>query len=187
MADLEAALYNAQRGVGSNRKFRPGGICYRHTGVAAAGSTAAMTLGTVYAVPFEVGFTTAFASILCEATVAGTTNNVTMGIYADDSGKPGAKLGEVTAAANAIATIEGALPITLSPGMYWLAIISLGGVAPTIRTWATHNNPLIGTAGWSSGNNNHYDLAAQPSLPATFPTPSIGGGTACPMLQLKTV
>lgn len=185
--DLEAALYAANAGAASNRKMRPN-MLYRGNTFAGSSGTSAPVLGTVFYAPFEVGFTTTFQSMHFEVTIAGSGGNVlTVGIYNDVNGSPSAKLVE-----GSVASVLGELSVpvnlTLQPGLYWLALVSLGGVTSTIRTYAAHTSPHIGSIGWpGSSNYSHYDLAGQAGLVNPFPGGlGPGGSTLCPIIMLKT-
>jgi hypothetical protein len=147
-------------------------------------STAVLVVNTLYAMPFVVTKKRTIDQVAINVT-AFVAGNVRVGLYSDAGGYPGAlvaEFGSIAVASNGVKTLSASpLPVTLDPGVYWLAIVT--DSASTIRGFAVASLiPVLGYAstlptaaslGWSVA----YTYAA---LPSTFPG-SASVRTAAPL------
>jgi parallel beta-helix repeat protein len=114
----------------------------------------------------------------CNVTVAAAGSFVRMGIYADNGhGYPGALVansdtGQIDASTTGNKTFTYGTPLTLAPGVYWLAGVSQGGT-PTVNINSGQG------MGINAGNMNsalinnqtsYRQTAVSGALPATFTT-----------------
>lgn len=156
-------------------------------------TTGAPTANVLRAIPFIVSKTTTIDQMAINVTTA-AAGAARIGIYRDNGNNyPGALVVEATSATQintgttGVKIATNGLPVTLEPGLYWLAIV--GNAAPTIRTFAVGSllpvlgyGSSLGTAasfGWSVS----FTYAA---LPTSFPT---GGalitGTPIPAVYVR--
>jgi len=153
-----------------------------NTGTALA--TATLTANVLRAMPFIVEKTTTIDQMAINVTTA-AAGLARIGIYRDNGNNyPGALVVETTqidTGTTGVKTATGGLPVTLEPGLYWLAIVTNAG--PVIRGFAVGSTvPVLGytsslgtaaSFGWSVS----YTYGA---LPTTFTS---GGAviTAAPL------
>lgn len=141
-------------------------------------TTGAGTVNVLRAIPFVVSKVMTVDQMTINVTTAGAggTGNSRVGIYADNGNNyPGALVVDAGAAVTTttgVKTFTTGLPVTLDPGLYWLAYVHDNATtAPTVRAFAVASlNPVLGYAstlptnaqfGWSAA----FTYAA---LPATF-------------------
>lgn len=112
---------------------------YSASGTGIAPSAASFSINTLRAIPVVMGKTTTIDQMAINVTVLGASSNARVGIYADNGNLyPGALIvdaGSIATATTGVKTFTTGLPITLLPGLYWLAIVG-NGTAPTIRSLA---------------------------------------------------
>jgi hypothetical protein len=148
-------------------------------------STAVLAANTLYGMPFLISQKRVIdrVAVCVTAFVAG---NVRLGLYrADASGRPAALVadfGQIVVAANAVYTLSAApLPLTLGPGLYFLALVSSS--ASTIRGFAVAG--LIPVLGVSSALGTAWSLGFSVAFPyAALPDPFTAGfavRTAAPL------
>lgn len=141
-------------------------------------TTGAGTVNVLRAIPYIVSKTTTVDQMAINVTTvgAGGTGNARVGIYADNGNNyPGALVVDAGAAvttSTGVKTFTTGLPVTLDPGLYWLAYVhdnattaptmralAVGSIPPVLGTGSTL--PLTPSLGWSVA----FTYAA---LPATF-------------------
>lgn len=150
---------------------------YTSPNTGTAMGTGAPSANILRAIPFLVEKTTTIDQMAINVTTA-AAGNARVGIYNDNGNNyPSALVVEATATTQINTGSTGVkiatdnLPVTLQPGLYWLAIV--GNAAPTIRVFSVGTLiPILGYAstlptnaqfGWSVS----FTYAA---LPATFPS-----------------
>jgi hypothetical protein len=140
-------------------------------------STGAPVANRLYAAPLILTKTTTIDQMAISVTTARAGTTPRVGIYADNGNLyPGALVvdaGTQSAATTGVKTYTTGLPVTLDPGLYWLAYVT-NATAPTVRSIPTASarpvlgfTSLLGTDGdtVSLGWTVAYTFAA---LPATF-------------------
>jgi hypothetical protein len=141
--------------------------------------TAALTTNRLRAIPFIVSKTTTIDQMAIRVTTLGA-GNARIGIYADDGNNyPGALVvdaGSLSVATVQVVTYTGGLPITIEPGLYWLAITT--NVAVTIAGFATASiipvgGFVVGLTTKVIGWNAAFTFAALPN-PFTAGAATIG-------------
>lgn len=149
-------------------------------------STLALSAGTMYAAPFFVPVTTTFTTIGLEVTTLALTKSIQLGIYTDTGSTPNALVldaGNVSVATTGFKSIV--ISQALTPGWYWLAVISDG--TPTVRAIGQTNSlPWLGfTSGTDVTMHQGWSVA---QAYGALPNPFTGGGalmtTAVPRLML---
>ena len=152
-------------------------------------TTGAPAANTLYAIPFIVSKVMTIDQMAINVTTLGSGSTPRVGIYADNGNSyPGALVvdaGTQSGGATGVKTYTTGLPVTLDPGLYWLAYVT-NATAPTIRTFAVASlNPVLGYSsalgtapnlGWSVA----FTFAA---LPSTF----TAGGTPVTAVPIPTV
>lgn len=159
------------------------------TPTASVGATAAQTVvaSTLYALPFPVLKTTTFDISIINVTAGGAGSTARTAIYFDNGNMyPGAlvtgsDVGTYTTTGTGVQTQTFATPITLQPGLYWLAF-NCSATAPTVSGIPFANLPAI--LGWTNANPPVAGVGWSVSLafaamPATF-TASGAAITAAP-------
>ncbi len=141
---------------------------------------AVVVAATLYAMPLIITKTTTIDSVQINVTTLGSGSAVNVGIYADNGNMyPGALIqdfGNQATATTGIKTFTTGVPLTLLPGLYWLAF-NCSATAPQVSGWAVAQcPPILGTTsaltvalgvGWSVAQ-------AAGALPSTYPA----GGAA---------
>lgn len=149
-------------------------------------TTGAPAANTLYAIPFIVSKVMTIDTLAINVTTLGSGSTPRVGIYADNGNSyPGALVadaGTQSGATTGVKSYTTNLPVTLDPGLYWLAYVT-NATAPTIRTFAVASmNPVLGfpstlgtaaNLGWSVA----FTFGA---LPSTF-TAGGAGITAVPI------
>jgi len=159
------------------------------TGTALA--TATIVLNTIYATPFIVEDTVTVDTIMVRVTTGGAASTMRAGIYLDDGNmRPGSLLVDAgslaTTTNNQDRDFTTGLPITLHPGLYWLATVNNAGTAPVVRGFAVGS--MINVLGYDTNLGTApllgYSSAACScsTLPSTFP-----GFTAITAAPIPTV
>lgn len=156
-------------------------------------TTGAGTVNVLRAIPFVVSKTMTIDQMAINVTTvgAGGAGTARVGIYADDGNSyPGALVvdaGTAVTTATGVKTFTTGLPVTIDPGLYWLAYVHGNSTtAPTMRAFAVASlTPVLGYAstlpanaqfGWSVA----FTYAA---LPATF----TAGGAAITAVPIWAV
>lgn len=161
--------------VFGRRRFRSG---LWHLAADFSGSAGLLTLTQDLLVcwPFTVGVQAGpFDIVTGEMTVAGGAGSaVRVGLYADDgSGYPGALVadfGTLNAQSTGAKLLGIPKGITLSPAVYWQAIVAQGG-APQMRVKTVSAHPWIGSLTQSNSSPTAYTQAGvNDVLPTTFST-----------------
>jgi hypothetical protein len=137
------------------------------------------TINTVYAVPIVV--TTSATAVklgIFISTLGGATNSTELGIYYNAAGDvPGARLldaGAIDTSINGSATTFASVTISqaLTPGLYWLALLSTSTTSASISQAQMVQNfsqPVTSTASPTNiTNNGGWRMTGQTTLPATF-------------------
>lgn len=185
--DLEQLLYQGSS-IGGTRAFRPGGY-YSPNMQVAVSSTGSGNLNFARFVPFEVGKTTRFNLIGLDIVTAGGAGNVIrLGIYNDLKGLPGELLAEVGPIASDTSGFKSApIDVTLSGGLYWLALVQQGGTLCTYRGFTAHSNPYVANLAEPAGNNySHYvQTAVSGAFPGVADVNSMGGNTDAPRIIVR--
>ena len=178
-SDLLMMLYTQQGGVGggglaSNVNYSTG----RYYGPSEDVSSGVLTtvIDRCWVVPFEVGKTTTFDRIASEVTIVGSGGNtLRMGVYRTTNGLPDAlALDAGTSDASILGAFEKAINLQLTPGLYWLAMVSNVGVPAEVRALGALGSKYVGhTANPLAINYKSYRTTAgvAGALPANFGTP----------------
>jgi hypothetical protein len=188
-ADLEAAMLAAQSGwagVATNRAYAVGRYYGPSTDVSVG--TVATVLNRMWLVPFDVGRQITLDRIGIEITVAGTTANVVrLGIYGTAAGLPSNRILEAGSVdGTAVAFPELAISQTLTPGLYWLAVVSQVGTPCEVRALGGASIPYIGhTANPGSTNYRSYRVdSITGALPASIASPVADGSAPRPLVRI---
>ncbi len=148
-------------------------------------TTLAMTNNTSYWIPFMVNRNTSVSAISINVATAGGTSQE-VGIYNSNPNNlyPNTLLGSVTLATNTTGLRTGTLAsaITLTPGIYWIALASNG--APTLT--ALNLSSLLTLAFSGVNAVTHYRNTGT-TLPSTAPTSGYSAGTTAFPLVLLTI
>jgi hypothetical protein len=114
-----------------------------------ASTTSTVVAATMYAFPMIIPKITTIDSVALNVTTLGSSSHIQAGIYADNGNMyPGVliqDLGNVDTSATGVKTFATGLPLTILPGLYWLAYI-VQATAPVISGYAvTQLPPILGT------------------------------------------
>lgn len=114
-----------------------------------AAIAAVVVAGTMYAMPFIVTKTTTIDSVAINVTTGGAGSSANVGIYADNGNMyPGALIqdfGSKATTATGVVTFTTGLPLSLLPGLYWLAFLC-SATAPAVSGWAVAQcPPMLGS------------------------------------------
>ncbi|MEA2701756.1 MAG: hypothetical protein QOE22_465 [Candidatus Parcubacteria bacterium] len=149
-------------------------------------TTGAPAANTLFAIPFVISKITTIDQMAINVTTLGTGSTPRIGIYADNGNLyPGALVvdaGTQSGATTGVKTYTTGLPVTLDPGMYWLAYVT-NATAPTIRTFAVASLvPILGyPSALGTAPNLGWSVAFTfGALPSTF-TGGAAGVTAVPI------
>ncbi len=152
---------------------------------ATARTTLAMTNNTSYWIPFMVSRNTSVSAISINVSTAGGTS-VDVGIYNSNPTNlyPNTLLGSVNLTTGITGLRTGTLytAITLTPGIYWIAIASNG--TPTLT--ALNLSSLLTLAFSGINAVTHYRNTGT-TLPSTAPTSGYTAGTSAFPLVLLTI
>lgn len=146
----------------------------------------AMTNNTSYWIPFAVNRGTTVSAISINVTTSSSGSSESVGIYNSNSTNlyPNDLLASVTLDTSSTGLKTGTLAtaITLTPGIYWIAIASSG--APTLTALAVGS--LLPLAYSTITEVTHYRNTGT-TLPSTAPTTGYSNGTgAFPLVLLTT-
>jgi hypothetical protein len=157
-----------------------------YTTTATATTTLAMTNNTSYWIPFAVNRRTTVSAISINVSTAANNSSQVIGIYNSNPTNlyPNTLLGSVTLATTTTGVITGTLTtaITLTPGIYWIALASTG--APTLTALAVGSLVPLAYSGTTAVT--HYRNTGA-SLPSTAPTTGYTAGTTAFPLVLLTI
>ncbi len=152
---------------------------------ATARTTLAMTNNTSYWIPFTVNRNTTVSAMSINVSTAGGTS-VDVGIYGSNPNNlyPNTLLRSVTLTTGTAGLRTGTLStaITLTPGIYWIALASNG--APTLT--ALNLSSLLTLAFSGVNAVTHYRHTGT-TLPSTAPTSGYTAGTSVFPLVLLTI
>jgi hypothetical protein len=158
-------------------------VCPYNT-TATATTTLEMTNNTSYWIPFAVNRRTIVSAISINVTTAANSSSEIVGIYNSNPTNlyPNTLLGSVTLATNSTGLLTGTLAtvVTLTPGIYWIALASNG--APTL----TAVGSLVPLAYSGTTAVTHYRSTGN-TLPSTAPTTGYTNGTGAFPLVLLTI
>lgn len=186
-ADLELQLYAQQvNGVAANKSFKTGR--YYNPEYFTAPTTSAPALSLLTLMPFVVGKTATFDRISVAVTAVGAGSVIRMGIYNTLNGLPdGLELDAGTVDSSAATGFkEIVINKTLSPGLYWLAYVAQGGIAPTVTCFGTASNPYIAhTADPGANSYSNYTSAGVAGALAASPAVVVGGSTGSVRVLLR--
>lgn len=151
-------------------------------------STALLVVNRLYALPFIISQKRVIDQMAFNVT-AFVAGNIRIGIYkAGTDGYPStlvADVGAVVISANGVKTLSASpLPITLGPGLYYLAMVT--DSASTVRGFAVASMlPVLGVSSalGTAQMLGYYVALAYGALPATF----TAGGTAIVAAPLPAV
>lgn len=136
--------------------------------------TQALSINTLYAIPFFVPETKTYTSINIEVTTLGVLANGRLGIYRDSDGAPGALVldaGTISATTTGAKTI--AISQSLTAGWYWLAYVI--DVAHTVRSLPAAS--VLAWLGFTSGTDTVFHPGWSVAFTyAALPDPFTGGG-----------
>lgn len=182
-----------------------------YSGLGTANQSGAGSNYIVTAVPFYLSTPATPTALACEVTTGSTTGSwqIDMGIYADNDGIPANLILDVGATSTGTLTVAEAatgvqiqsIPsddqVLLSPGVYWLAMISSLPTSGTPvfkagQTNASFTRGVIGdalTQGSASPSSVGYVLkntsATDVALPSAFGTPTYGNaGNNAPLVWI---
>jgi hypothetical protein len=153
---------------------------------ATATTTLAMTNNTSYWIPFAVNRRTSVSAISINVSTASSGSSESVGIYSSNltSLYPNTLLTSVTLDASSTGLKTGTLAtaITLTPGIYWIALASSG--TPTLTALAVGSLLSLAYSGTSAVT--HYRNTGT-TLPSTAPTTGYTAGTGAFPLVLLTI
>jgi len=132
-------------------------------------NTVAMVLDRLYFAPVVVSRRRIIAELGMIAIVAGATGSVSrFAVYSDIEGVPGALLidaGTVSSAATGNTTKP--VGLVVEAGMYWVAVIAQGGVAPPTVRRLDGGDSRVGVRNIANVASNGYYIDVSGALPAT--------------------
>ncbi|MFO0702897.1 MAG: hypothetical protein U0514_03505 [Candidatus Andersenbacteria bacterium] len=157
------------------------------TGTATTVGTPAVN--TLIAIPFVVSKVTTIDQMAINVTTLGASSTPRVGIYADNGNMyPGVLIddaGTQSGASTGVKTYTTGLPVTLDPGLYWLAYVT-NATAPAVRSFAVAS--MVPILGLGSG------LGTAPGLGWTvaftfgaLPTPFTAGGTVLSAVPIPAI
>jgi hypothetical protein len=153
---------------------------------ATATTTLAMTNNTSYWIPFAVNRSTTITDLSINVSTAANGSSETVGIYNSNTTNlyPNTLLGSVSLATASTGLKTGTLAtaITLTPGIYWIALASSG--APTLTALAVGS--LLPIAYSTTTAVTHFRNTGT-TLPSTAPTTGYTTGTGAFPLVLLTM
>lgn len=151
-------------------------------------NTGTTTLQRAHFTPLWVAERFTAVGLAAEATAATAGAQLQVAVYGSAGSLPGNRLydGGVLDVSAAAVQSSTAFSLVLTPGLYWLASLSLGA-ATTMRGIATGaaQAPLAQAAAGGATVNGMWRLDSQTTLPATAPgVPTLLGGSG-PLVWLK--
>lgn len=169
--DLEILLYATSGGPASQRVFNAGR--YYPAGGPQGPATNPLNLSQLVLIPFECGEAAIFDRIAIEVTTVGAGSVVRLGLYDSLDGNPNNRLvdGGTVDSSAATGGKEVNINQAVGPGLYWVAIVAQGGVAPQIRADTAYHSPYVALNGGipvASTYSSYVQTAAVAgALPAT--------------------
>lgn len=153
-------------------------------------TTGAPTANILRVIPFIVAKTTTIDQMAINVTTA-VAGHARVGIYADNGNNyPGALVVEATSVTQidtgtiGVKIATNGLPVTLQPGLYWLAIV--GNAAPTIRSFGVGSMlPVLGYASTLPTSAQFGWLVA--FTYAALPNPFTLGGSAIAAVPIPAI
>jgi hypothetical protein len=149
--------------------------------------------GTMYALPLVIQRITTIDSVAINVTTLGAGSAAEVGIHADNGNLyPGALVadfGSQSTATTGVKTYTSSLPLTLLPGLYWLAFVC-SATAPQVSGWAVAQlPPILGTTSVLTALNGVGWSVTQAY--GALPNPFTGGGSVitavpCPAVFWRT-
>lgn len=143
--------------------------------------------------PLFIGNSGTLDRIACEVTAVAASSTVRMGVYADNGAHyPGSLLVETTAidTSTGVEVKQATIALTVATGLYWLAVVSQGGLA-TLSCMRGHLAPVQATAaagaigsGAAYAHNSYYQDGVTAALPATF-TSTVGTVGSSPRVVVR--
>jgi len=153
---------------------------------ATATATLAMSNNVSYWIPFAVNRRTIVSSISINVSTSGSGSSESVGIYDSNLTNlyPNNLLGSVTLDTSSTGLKTGTLAtaITLTPGIYWIALASIG--APTLTALAVDSLLPLAYSGTTA--ITHYRNTGT-TLPSVAPTTGYTAGTSAFPLVLLTI
>lgn len=199
--DMLVADSSATNGLAwYNRSVRPYTQSGRYlTPNVAALSTITLTANIIFTAPVFVQKRSVFTAIgfsVSAFTYTATALNISTAIYADSGGVPGALVAGTTAATVISSTVSSATnydgtfssPVTLAPGIYWLAILADSPSSTTIISSNTASSTnLTGVSTMANNNGARVQVARTygSGFIDPFGTPTFAEAAAFPWLGLK--
>lgn len=177
---LLAAMYGPRLAVGN----------WHHVNIAAATlSTIASNLGWLWLLPMLVTRSFTANAVRLETTVAGVATTTFVGLYAHDeaTGLPAARLADFgSVASTSVAVYDLVISQPLAPGRYWMALLTTGTTAPTVRATSTGLPAIIGGPSLAAnGNISGLYVTGQTGLPATLAAASFGSASFVPTVLYR--
>lgn len=166
---------------------------YTSPGTGTALTTGAGTVNVLRAIPFIVSKITTVDQMAINVTTvgAGGAGTARVGIYADNGNSyPGVLVvdaGTAVTTSTGVKTFTTGLPVTLDPGLYWLAYVHGNSTtAPTMRAFAVASmTPVLGYAS-TLPTNAQFGWSVAFTY-ATLPDPFTAGGAAITAVPIWAV
>lgn len=147
---------------------------YYHQLAGSVVGTFSVTMNRLYAQPFIISHNTTMTKLGIEVTTAAAAGKLLrLGLYSNNGSVPDALILDAgTLPADGIAVLESAISQALTPGLYWMALVTDGG---TLQVRGITNERYLetffgGSSSTGGGSANmvyaNFTFAA---LPATFP------------------
>lgn len=163
--------------VGTPRQlFRIGRFySYARTGLFTTGST---LTGKINYMPWVIDQQVAFKNLRVEVTTLLAGGQIRCGLYADDgTGLPGTLVagsdnGVMTSDTVGVKTITFASPITIQPGLYWVAFTNSAAIALRAFSASTLSSDVLGyssTVGSGAGKTMRQSNFTFGAMPSTAP------------------
>lgn len=153
-----------------------------------------LTIGRIYAYPIIIPVSHTFQNTGTWVTTAGSVSVLRFGIYNDNGGTPvggslvldcGTVNGNTSATAASVAIAQ-----SLSPGVYWLAIVNNSATTASTVQYDTSGrlNGLFGQTSISAAQANDAGFQSTGTsntgaMPGTFPAATVAGN--CPLVLLQ--
>jgi hypothetical protein len=165
---------------------------YWYPNYAITWGTLTPTVGVIYAYPFQVTATHTYQSLGTWVTAGGATSLTRFGVYFDSSGGPSSLAidGGTTATTSSAAAASVTLSQTLTPGLYWLALVVNSGSAPTVNADTSARGSTIFGQGALQASQAQSSAGVKTTastytgaLPSTFP--AFAGTANPPLVQIE--
>lgn len=153
-------------------------------------STTNIANGVMHFVPVYVFKTQTFTGVAYWATAS--TPLARFGIYTNSNGAPGTLVtgtdtAEITITTGSTQDVAFAAPVSLSPGWYWIAVLSNGTATLTACASNGGNQFLLGSGVLGTGSKNVRCTASQTygALPASAPAATLTDASGMIDLNIK--